>query len=44
MNQKVENNKINILCDMIEEYQALLSVFHGYVNGPIDLDKENCFV
>ena len=38
------NANINTLCDWIEEYQNTFKMFHGYVNDPIDLDKEGCFI
>ena len=44
MNQKDYNENIELIWDFIEAYQALEATFRGYVNDPIDIDKENCFV
>jgi len=38
------NEYIDDLCDWIEEQQALEKIWHGYVNDPVDLDTEGCFV
>lgn len=38
------NDQISDLCDWIEEQQILEKMWHGYVNDPIGLDTEGCFV
>jgi len=38
------NQDISNLCDYIERYQALHEISPGYINDPVDLDKEDCFV
>jgi hypothetical protein len=38
------NHDINTLCDFIEEYQALTRISPGYINDPVDCDKEGCFI
>ena len=39
-----ENANINALCDWIDEWQCFKRMWSGYVNDPVDLDKERCFV
>ena len=38
------NEYINALCDWIDEQWALMNQWHGYVNDPVDVDKDGCFV
>ena len=38
------NEYINDLCDWIDEQWAMVNLWHGYVNDPIDTDKDGCFV
>lgn len=38
------NEEIYALCDYIEKCQALNATLHGYVNDPVDVDSEECFV
>ena len=35
---------INDLCDWIDEQWILKKLWPGYVNDPVDLDKEGCFI
>lgn len=43
-NLQKRNQYIGDLCDMIEEYQALIKIWPGYINGPADVDLEGGFV
>jgi len=38
------NDNINALCDWIDEWRCFKRMFPDYVNDPVDLDKERCFV
>jgi hypothetical protein len=38
------NRDIYDLCEYIEQYQALRAISPGYINDPVDVDKEDCFV
>jgi hypothetical protein len=38
------NETINFWCDWIEEYNALLSLWHCYINDAFDLDMNGSFV
>jgi hypothetical protein len=38
------NGFIEYLCDFIDQYNAMTALWHGYVNDPVDLDREECFV
>jgi hypothetical protein len=38
------NENIEMLCDWIDECYALNNLWYGYVNDPVDLDRERCFV
>lgn len=44
MNQKDYEKNINWVWDWIEEQQALTALMPGYINDPVDVDKEDCFV
>ena len=38
------DENFNALCDWIDEQWALMNQWHGYVNDPVDVDKDGCFV
>jgi len=44
MKQSEYNEAWELLMELIEVYQALEAQFHGYINDPVDVDKEGCFV
>ena len=44
MNLQKANQDIDTLCDLIENYQALSQLAPGYINDPVDCDKEGCWV
>jgi len=44
MNQTDYAKNIERVWDWIDEQQALTALMPGYVNGPVDVDKEGWFV
>jgi hypothetical protein len=44
MNQKDYSKNISLIWDWIDEQWALMALMPGYINGPADVDRENCFV
>ena len=41
---EARNKNIDLLCEIVENYQALVQIWPGYVNDPADVDREGCFV
>lgn len=38
------DDRIDALCEFIEEWWALNTILPGYINDSVDVDKEGCFV
>lgn len=44
MDLKSANDNMSLICDIVENYQALIRIWPGYINGPVDVDIEGYFV
>jgi hypothetical protein len=40
----MNNEEISALCDWLDEWHAENTISPGYINDPIDTDKQECFV
>lgn len=44
MNLDTANDNISTLCDLIDALKTLNLIWPGYINDPVDVDIEGCFV